>query len=536
MTRAPSPGQPRRRYLFTVGGALTIVVLVAAWVAFAPTQLGGQASYVVVNGNSMEPKYHKGDLVITREATSYAEGDVVAYRHPDIGLVIHRIIGRDGQYYVFQGDHNTFVDSFHPGRSRLVGRAWIAIPGVGSWLAPLRQPLPLALLTAAAVAGLGGAALARAPARRRRDGRRRRIPTPPSGGTVMGTLARSWHDAAAALALAAFALLALTLFAFTRSPNRTVPEETPYRQAGTFSYSAPATAASVYDSGAATTREPVFRRLSDQVTFGFSYTFTSQAPHTLEGTYRLVAEVGEASGWKHTFDLTPETPFSGGAFTAEGTLSLASVQELTAALEQQTGIEHPQYTLAVYPEVHLQGSVAREPLTATFSPRLPFRLDPVALTLAPRSGDEADPVTPSTEGLAKGSRVEANTLPLLVVSLPVEVARFLGVAGLAACMVVAGMLSVAVAQNMGPAGDAERKVHAKYAPLMVSVRGGVPNPRTAVIDVASVDDLARLAEREGTVILEDAHDGHQAYFVHLGTVTYRYEIPVIGHRCREHAA
>lgn len=352
----------------------------------------------------------------------------------------------------------------------------------------------------------------------------------------MGTLARSWHDAAAALALAAFALLALTVFAFTHPPNRTVPDETPYRQTGTFSYSAPVNAASVYDSGAATTREPVFRRLSDQVTFGFSYRFTSQAPHSVEGTYRLVAEVGEASGWKRTIDLTPETPFTGDSFAAEGTLSLLSVQELTAALEQQTGIEHPQYTLAVYPEVHLRGNVAHEPLTATFSPRLPFRLDPVALTLVARSGDEVDPVAPSTEGLAKGSRVEANALPLLVVSLPVEVARFLGVAGLAACLVIAGMLSVAVAQNMGPAGDAERKVHAKYAPLMVSLRGGLPNPRTAVVDVASVDDLARLAEREGAAILEDAHDGHHAYFVHLGTVTYRYELPVISRGRQEHAA
>ena len=41
------------------------------WHRFAPIQFGGQASYVIVAGASMEPSLRAGDLVIARTSDEY---------------------------------------------------------------------------------------------------------------------------------------------------------------------------------------------------------------------------------------------------------------------------------------------------------------------------------------------------------------------------------------------------------------------------------------------------------------------------------
>jgi signal peptidase I len=167
---APMPHAPR--WLSALTAAALLVAVGTAWIIFAPLQFGGQASYVVVNGNSMEPLYHKGDLVIVQSAAAYQVGEIVTYRHPQIGSVIHRIIGRDGERYVMKGDHNTWTDSYKPGRGDVLGKAWIYLPSAGALLMQLRTPLAMAL-----IAGLAGAVVLstvfEAPKARRR-GRRRR--------------------------------------------------------------------------------------------------------------------------------------------------------------------------------------------------------------------------------------------------------------------------------------------------------------------------------------------------------------------------
>lgn len=123
-----------------------LVLLVAAWVALVPPQLGGRSTFVIVNGNSMEPVLQRGDLVIIRAAASYQIGEIVTYRHPQIGPVIHRIIKRDGDFFIFKGDHNGWIDSYAPTQAELIGRLWLYVPGAGKMLGWLRKPLGMALL------------------------------------------------------------------------------------------------------------------------------------------------------------------------------------------------------------------------------------------------------------------------------------------------------------------------------------------------------------------------------------------------------
>ena len=61
--------------------AALLVAAAAAWLAFAPRQLGGSASYAVVYGTSMLPHFHADDLVVVRKAGSYRAGDVVLYEN-----------------------------------------------------------------------------------------------------------------------------------------------------------------------------------------------------------------------------------------------------------------------------------------------------------------------------------------------------------------------------------------------------------------------------------------------------------------------
>ncbi len=146
---------------------IAMVLLLAAWLFLAPAQLGGSARYAVVDGASMEPKLHRGDLVVVRDQGRVEVGDIVLYRNTQLGVrVLHRVIREEGGRLVLQGDANDFVDDAHPRREDVAGSLWFSIPRAGSALLWLREPVHAALLvfilTVFALTG-GGAARSAAP-------------------------------------------------------------------------------------------------------------------------------------------------------------------------------------------------------------------------------------------------------------------------------------------------------------------------------------------------------------------------------------
>lgn len=130
-----------------LAGILSAVLGLAMWVVFAPAALGGSTSYVIIIGNSMEPKFYRYDLVIVRAQPEYQIGDAVAYEHPMIGGVFHRIIGKQGDRFILQGDNNDFLDSHEPTKDEIVGKLWLHFPGGGKWINFLRQPVMFTALT-----------------------------------------------------------------------------------------------------------------------------------------------------------------------------------------------------------------------------------------------------------------------------------------------------------------------------------------------------------------------------------------------------
>src|SRR3970282_222974 len=116
-----------RRWTSTWTRAALFVAVAAAWVLLAPSSFGGQTSYVIVAGASMEPTLHQGDLVPARRAPSYEIDQIVTYHPPQVGPVIHRIIDRQGTHYPLQGDNNSWIDSYTPTGGEIVGQSGLVV-------------------------------------------------------------------------------------------------------------------------------------------------------------------------------------------------------------------------------------------------------------------------------------------------------------------------------------------------------------------------------------------------------------------------
>jgi signal peptidase I len=138
---------------------IAIVVLVCLfWAQYLrPQSLGGNAGYVLVSGQSMEPRYHTGDMVLVEKQASYHPGQVIAYRVPKGDAmagaqVIHRIIGGDAEHgFIVRGDNRTAPDVWRPRPRDIVGAKTLRIPNAIVVLQFLRAPMFLALLAAAFV-------------------------------------------------------------------------------------------------------------------------------------------------------------------------------------------------------------------------------------------------------------------------------------------------------------------------------------------------------------------------------------------------
>lgn len=128
--------------------ALTIMVVAGLWLFFAPTSIGGPASYITVQGISMQPNLYTGDLVILHEQADYKIGDSVAYRARNMAdaVVIHRIIEVDGDRFVLQGDNNDFIDEYRPTKEDILGKQTVRVPAASDFLGWVKTPFGMSLL------------------------------------------------------------------------------------------------------------------------------------------------------------------------------------------------------------------------------------------------------------------------------------------------------------------------------------------------------------------------------------------------------
>lgn len=152
--------QQRRRRGTLAGRIVSTLLFIVAVVLLWPAQFGGVTGLTVVNGHSMEPTYHTGDLVLSIRQPGYSAGDIVSYSVPAGqpgagGRVIHRVFSLDASSgattYTTKGDNNPSVDPWHFGTSEVLGKAIFMVPGIGAVFGGSTSSLMIGLLAGVAV-------------------------------------------------------------------------------------------------------------------------------------------------------------------------------------------------------------------------------------------------------------------------------------------------------------------------------------------------------------------------------------------------
>ncbi len=510
-----------------LGGALTLCAIGAAVLLLWPVQLGGWTGYAIVDGTSMEPGLSTGDLVLTRAQGDYAVGDAVLYRSALLDAnVLHRIVAERNGRFTFRGDNREQADPEALPSSEILGAQWLALPGVGSAVLWVKQPLVLAVLAFVVVflvLGTGSVVT-----RRRRRGvdpppvAVEPAPPPATGAGVGRALL-----VAGAVALVAFGALALMGWRSAETVTRT--EIGAYAHTGVFSYDAAARRGVAYPDGLVTTGQPVFRRLSDRVRIAFAYRLDSDRPADVQGGLGLEAILSDGSGWTRALALAPEQPFDGSAGRIEGLLDLRRVSALARRFNVTTGSAVDRLQVTVVPRVRAAGYAGDTVVDETFEPQLPLVLDEVALRLVEPASDPGEEesatssLTPRVEG--EGTVSEPAVLSLGPLSTTVADARSIGLIGL---LVALGSLAIGatlLARSLrGSEGD---RIEARYGGRIVRARATVPEGRW-VTDVDDIDTLVRLADAYDRVVLRVAGDDGDTYLVDDGIAVYRWRPPGAG--------
>jgi len=528
----PDPLFPMRTSNLTtrMAGFTAVLLLAVAWYVFAPPQLGGSTSYAIVYGASMEPRFHRGDLVLLRSAPEYEVGDVAAYQSPELGRsVMHRIVERAGDRYQFKGDNNDFLDSPKLERVDVTGKLWVRIPAAGKLLNALRTPALAAVLAGLLALLLAGGGTTGRSRRGRRAGGETSLPAPRRPlrmslereklVTALRSLDRETTQTALLVCAAVGACcLLLAPLAFGRPTTRSASAEL-YRQTGVFAYSATATPGTVYPSGKVATGQTVFTRLVDRLAVRFDYRLRSQEPRSVWGTSTLVAKLRGDNGWDRTLVLQPSKVFQGDRVSVRGTLDLAALNELSKRVQKETETFSDSVALSLVPTITQGGSVGGQAVKARFAPALALRLNGSSLRLdtASPAGSEQTALVRSKRGY--GQRSEPNELSLLGLRIEVATARALALLGGLGALAGAALLGWALTRERE--GAEPDRIEARYGAWLVEV---APRPRSdaAVLDVTTMEGLARLAERYDRMILHEVFEDTHSFLVEDDGVVYRY--------------
>jgi signal peptidase I len=519
--------------------ATLVVLAVAAWLVLAPTQIGGETSYVTTSGVSMAPRFHTGDLAVVRPTKHYKVGDIVAYRSTMLHtVVLHRIVAVRGDRYVFKGDNNNFVDPTRPARGDLVGRLSLRVAHGGRVLAWLHTPFMAALLTG----GLAALLLLGAKQQRRRRDRRRpsearsghAMPRPAAGRE--GILGVDTQTLFTASAVAAAAFLALSALAFGRPATKPSAVKTPYTEKLSFGYYAKAPAGPVYPDGIVKTGDPVFLKLVRRVRVKAHYRLAATAPQRLGGTMEVLLRISSPTGWNRTIQLAAPKRFTGDYASADVMLDVPGLQSLIRKVERLTGgTPGASYDISVLPRVHVTGTLASQPLTSDYAPALALKLDGLQLRATPAAA-AADPaaapdpgsgptpeqkaaLNPSRGGSVAASTTVTRTLGIRGHDLPVPTIRWIALIGFLLAAAAALLTGVGLLRE---SADPTAHVH-RYRHLIVPIAGTTFDPARPPIDVTSIGALAQLAERSERLILHHQRDGVDTYLVDDEGTLYRYQ-------------
>jgi signal peptidase I len=530
-----------KRFAPNLQSAFSIVIMVAVWLTFAPRQVGGMASYIVVIGNSMEPAFHIGDLIIAHREPTYQIGDAIVYQNRQLkSFVFHRVISQEMGYFTLKGDNNSWIDIYQPSYEEVVGKLWLHIPRGGVIIQKIRSPFVMALL-----AGALGAVFASSIFRKKTGGsqpmkdksmrewlsslsqktrnliKKINMPEPKkpsnreSGEILEGTFF--------ILGLIALASLILGIISFSRPISRIRQDELTYEHLGIFSYSA-STPQDVYDESTLRSGDPIFTKLICEVDVHFQYTLVAAQADNIIGTYQLTATISEpTTGWQRTIPLQEQTPFNGSTFGSTTRLDLCQISALIESMEQKTDAHSSSYILGIAPGIQLNGKISGRELQSTYVPKLNFRYDRAQFYLV-RNEEQENPLVLAETRILREEKEEANVMFLFGREMAIPTLRMTALVGFSLSSLGIVLLGLRV-QNLSRF-DQVKFFRIKYESLLIDIENTNSITASGVTDVISMEALAKLAERFNAMILHAEQDDRNCYYVQAGGITYRFMINV----------
>ena len=414
-------------WLRPILSAFSLILVLIGWLVFAPQRIGGRATYIIVIGNSMEPNIEYGDLVLVLESSDYSISDIVAYNHPGVGTILHRITSIENNSYILQGDNNSWEDSYHPGKDEVIGKLWLHVPSAGNFFRQLRTPFIFTLIIIFLL-GLIIFILFYDRFKSHESYNKKEI-APPKIDKDIGMdigMDKKQSDTLYLIAVIAFIALLLAVISFSKPITSTAADNVEYTQNGYFEYYADVPD-DVFEGNVLQSGDPIFRQLNDSFEITFSYELSAKYPINIQGTYRLLAEISESSGWKRSIEIIPTSLIVENSFTSTGNLDLSEIQALVDNFEAQTGITNARYSLAVIPEVIINGDINGKAMDDTFTPELVFSFDDTKLIMIEKDIEEGDVLNPVSNGLILGTQAAPNSISLLGLSLNVLLARIISI-------------------------------------------------------------------------------------------------------------
>jgi signal peptidase len=501
----------RRRWI-----AVQVVLIVAWWLLLAPPALGGWTSYISVTGQSMEPTYETGDLVVVRQQRSYDVGDIVAFR-TDGGVVIHRIVSADGTGgYELKGDNNDWIDQWRPSDGDVVGKAVVRLPGVARHLLRLLDPRVLsAAVVMALVVTFASRPSTASPINRQ-------VTTRKTGTMNLADLRRT----AAAIPARTLTAIAVTasvgtatvaasgLAWFDDAQRTTFREDATYTQRADLAYTFQVDRGTLYPDGvvgpidaAAEDQPPVFALPARRLDVTVDYQIEGDAAD-IAGAYTVDAVITAESGWQTTMPLIEETSFTGPSASIDIAVALDEVTALLDRIDIESGTTASSYTLSIRPTIDVDGRVDGEPVTESMEPTLDMTFDREVW-------DVTSPLELDTPVVLGADVTEDVTL----LGVPVSLLRWAFVPGVLLWTIAAELSRRGVRRS--PAA-AVSTAFARPGIAVIDVDQRPSDERRSLL-VHSPDDLRRVAERDGGLVLRHAKGATVSYFVHHDAALYRYD-------------
>jgi hypothetical protein len=262
----------------------------------------------------------------------------------------------------------------------------------------------------------------------------------------------------------------------------------------------------------------VYLRQAKRLTVDFGYMLASELPADVKGTVSADVQIKAtgAGAWTYGWKQQNPTPFEGTEAGARIVLDIAPIAAAIKKIEEETGVALAPYEITIVPTVNVQGKVGERSIAEAFSPAFSMSWTGTTILVKPESmiaAETRDLSTPVTQ---------RPTLSLGIVSPSIPAARFLAMVGMAlAAAAAAGFASVVF---LGLGQDEQTQVRARYGAKLVPVTE-FQNGRAEVVKVASLQDLAVLAQRDGKIIFNQATQSGPLYFVPDGAVIYEYAGP-----------